>query len=150
VKPILLSIISAAVLAAGCGQEEAAPEQDAGLLVGYQRSGGIAGVLEELRVSQSGRATVTTGVDAARESFALGKAELERLRSELEAANLSDPDFQPGGVGCADCFEYEIEAAGNQVRLDDLDRPGDALGALLGHLGKLVADHHPAGAAKGG
>ena len=136
-------ILFAAGLITGCGDDEPADEQAAGILVEYQRSGGIAGVLEHLRVERDGSATLVVGPDRRRSTFTLAEAELEQLESDLEAADLTDPEAPPGDPGCADCFGYRIEYEDEEVTFDSLDRPSGSLQALAGDLDEIVADHQP-------
>ena len=141
-----LAFFVLALPVAGCGDDDNPPgEPSSGLLVAYQRSGGVAGVLEELRVQRSGEATVVVGPDRRRSTFTLGGAELEQLESDLDAADLTDPEAPPGDSGCADCFGYRIEYDGEEITWDDLDRPSQSLQAIAGDLGEIVADHHPPG-----
>jgi hypothetical protein len=143
-----LTIVAlAAVLWVGCGSDDEPEPSGSGPLVVYQKSGGVAGILERLRVERDGSATVTVGFDGSSESFRLSEAELEQLESELGAADLSVP---PGPPGCADCFEYEVSFGGETARFDQLAEPSEPLGALLAHLARIVASHQPAQAgAKG-
>src|SRR3712207_6493318 len=98
-----LALFALALPAAGCGDEADAPgESPTGVLVEYQRSGGIAGVIEELRIDRDGTATLIVGPDRRRSNFALDEAQLTQLESDLEAADLSDPGEPPGDPVCAD------------------------------------------------
>ena len=131
-------------LLAGCGSDDetttTAPTSASS--VTYERSGGIAGVIEQLRVDADGHAVLLTGPDQKRTSFELSSDELDRLYSELEAA-----DFSVSGndapAGCADCFAYRIEYGDQQVSFIETEKPADSLTPVLDHLGTIVAEHTP-------
>lgn len=143
VRRPLLALVAAAALVVGCGDEDAPNEPAGGPLVAYERSGGIAGVLEELRIERDGRATVTVGPARDRATFTLDEAELAELEEELEAADLGAADAPPGDPVCSDCFEYRIAYDDFEVTLSDLDRPAPSLEEVLAHLGRLVSDNQP-------
>ena len=133
----LVPIAIVAALVAGCGDDEQPQPQASGPLVVYERTGGVAGVLERLRIDRDGHAELLTGPpEGERASFTLGDAELEQLEAQLEAADLSVP---PGPPGCADCFEYSIVYGGQEARFDDLAEVPPSLRTVLDHLGALVA-----------
>jgi hypothetical protein len=102
-------------------------------------------VIESLAVEDDGSAVLTVGVDRRENEFRLSGGELERLEDELAATDLGDVDKEPAGTICADCFEYSISYEGESVSLDDLDRPGASLRALLDYLGELVRENYPPG-----
>jgi hypothetical protein len=143
VRCAVLIITASAGLLAGCGDgEQTETTPSTGPLVTYERSGGIAGVSERLQVGQDGGAVLITGPDRERTTLTVAGDELERLRSELEAADFSDPDGPPG-AGCADCFAYRIEYGDEAVDFIEIEEPAESLRPALDHLGDLVAAHSP-------
>ena len=140
----VLALLALTLPVAGCGDDDDAPsEAPSGVLVEYQRGGGLAGVLEELRIQRDGSATLIVGPDRTRTTFDLDDAQLEQLESDLEAADLSDPEEPPGDPVCADCFGYRIEYEGQEATWDDITRPSDSLQDIASDLDEIVADHHP-------
>jgi hypothetical protein len=134
----LVAGLGAAALV-GCGSTTVAPH--AGPLVTYVRSGGVAGVLDELRVSGSGAATLRVAASSPRISFRLRPAEIERIRRDIDAANIGAirPTRAPA---CADCFHYRVAAGGDAVEADESRIP-PALRPLLGELGRIVDAQMP-------
>ena len=72
-----LAVIALAAFSIGCGGDDAPSEPPSGVLVEYQRGGGLAGVLEELRIQRDGSATLIVGPDRERTTFELDDAQLE-------------------------------------------------------------------------
>ena len=137
-------LIAALTLVACGSDDEPAPKQpDSGPLVTYERSGGIAGVVERLRIDGDGQAMLERGIEGAASSFQVPASELETLESELEAAEFDEVERAPDDMVCADCFIYGIEYGGHQTTLGDLDQPPPSVAAVLVHLGELAADHQP-------
>ena len=133
----------ALLLATACGGE--AGGGGAGGLDGelrYTRSGGLAGVHEELVIQPDGRARLTVrGQDP--EEFSLSEEELEGVASALEEAALDDiPADSTSDPAAPDAFTYVIEYEGREVRTDDPSAPSE-LDSLLGELDRIVSDHAP-------
>jgi hypothetical protein len=142
-----LAVLAAALLAAGCGDDDQAPEApESGPLVTYARSGGVAGVPERLVVERDGAATVEVGIEGARQSFELPVDELEQLRSELEAADFESVDDPPSPPTCADCFVYEIVYDGTTISYDDANPPPESVSSVVASLAAITGDHYPPGA----
>ncbi len=111
-------------------------------LVTYSKSGGIAGIIERLKVEPSGHATVSEGLpaDAKTKTFSLSPEELSKLRQTLDAAKLAS-HASASPQGCADCFVYRIAYRGttfegDQATLPAAVRPAvEALDALTARAG---------------
>ncbi len=156
-------LIGAALLAlaaAGCEKDE--PElpiaaesttttdsdPDGPLLVGYTRTGGVAGINEQLGVNEDGAATLELGQgdQLTSSAFELTPSELDRLTRALD-----DAELEPGAApqtGCADCFVYEIAYTGRSSSFDQTQVPPGAQ-QLVDVLEQLVEDNIPARAAPG-
>jgi hypothetical protein len=80
--------------------------------------------------------------------FDLDAADLDRLRDLLAAADLAGVDPGPG-IGCADCFQYEIEYAGTTTSFAQIGDIPESVGELVGELARIVEAHAPAPAASG-
>ena len=129
-----------AMLATGCGSERS---NGADPLVSYQRSGGIAGVSERLVIDADGEAQLAVGEpDPHEQRFTIGEPELERLRSDLAAADFAAIDWDPG-LGCADCFEYEIVYAGETASFNEAAKMPDSVREVTAQLGRIVEAHLP-------
>jgi hypothetical protein len=145
-------MVALAVAITGCGgDDDTDPDRPGGSgpLVTYTKTGGIAGVHERLLVAEDGSATLAVGFqNQARESFDLAPDELERLRDLLAAADFADvgPDR---GLGCADCFQYEIEYAGKTAAFAEIGEIPESVGEVVAELGRIVEAHAPSPAAPG-
>ena len=91
------------------GSENASTGSD--VVVDFTRSGGFTGITQHLLVYSDGAAELTTGAteaDAETIEFDLGPETLEQLERVLpEAVRFLDEEPQ-SGVGCADCFQYDL------------------------------------------
>ena len=113
------------VLAAACGQQGAKPTREAepgstdqtprpptatpgdraaGAAIIYQRSGGIAGLVEEWRIYFDGRVVSAQGIE-----HQVPAEEVSALLAEIEALGFFEMR-DSGGLSsiCADCFSHEI------------------------------------------
>lgn len=123
-------MLLAVAVAVGCGSEEstAAPEPAGDeALVEYTRSGGFAPTYQRLTVQADGDVVIETGLspgDRKRTELTLSEAELDELRTAVEAADLEA--VEPGEYVCADCFGYTIEAGGVTADLTDVDFQDDS------------------------
>jgi hypothetical protein len=128
------------MLAAGCGSDR---PSDTDPLVIYQRAGGIAGVSERLVIDPDGSGKLVVGEpDHDGQQFAIGESELERLRRGLAAADFAAIDSE-SGLGCADCFEYDITYADTTASFNEGAEIPDSVRAVAGELGQIVEAHLP-------
>jgi hypothetical protein len=149
----LIVALASAVAALGCGneggEEPATSDPTAGRLVSYTKTGGIAGVNEHLLVAEDGSATLEVGFrDPARESFELEPGELDRLRELLAAADFAGVG-SGRGLTCADCFQYEVEYAGERAAFAEIGDIPESVGEAVAELGRIVEAHAPSPAAPG-
>lgn len=149
-----MAIVAVALLAAGCGADSDTSEPDSsapqgGPLVDWSRSGGIAGVAEEMTIERDGSATLTVGVDAESTEFRLADGELAQLADELEAADFEAVEPSAAEAVCADCFVYGVTVAGEKrIILDDLAERPESVSTVISHLGAIAMEHHPPDAAQ--
>jgi hypothetical protein len=115
---VLLSIIIGLL---GCGDDPApVTHTGTGPLVTYERGGGVASQPQKLVIQRDGRARLqvqTAGKDADNR-FTLTAADLKALESALHDARGVDLPTPQGG--CADCFEYTVQADGVDLHLDSV------------------------------
>lgn len=114
------------------------PEPQVGPLVYYQRSGGIAGVSDEMVVERDGTYRISRrGVAVARGR--LSRAELDRLRAVLAAAHFRDIPVVSRHSG-ADLMTYVVAYDGYAVTAMDMAVPA-ALQPVLEVLDDLLGRH---------
>lgn len=144
-------IAAAVVAAAGCGDDDSQPASTqrppGGALITYTRSGGIAATTRHLVVQEDGSATVRVeGPGDIGAEFRLSEAELRQLRSAIDDATL-EGDSAP--TGCADCYSYEIAAAGSTASFDETQIPPGTQ-HLVSLLDGIVDSETPSGPARNG
>jgi hypothetical protein len=129
-----------AVMVAGCGGGEAATEMSDELH--FVRSGGFAGVHDELTIQPNGDTALTVrGGDAAQ--FRLSDEEMDDLRNALDRVDLAGMDSDLTSEQPApDAFMYSITYGNKELRTDDPSVP-DELKDLLGTLNGIVENHQP-------
>jgi hypothetical protein len=136
--------VAMVLVVAGCGGgDESVPDppQGGGPLVVYTKSGGVAGVNEHLEIDDDGAATLTVGYQPDQvQRFELGADQLEQLRGLLEEADFAGVDPGPG-IGCADCFQYEIAYAGTTTAFAEIAGIPDSVGRVVTTLGEIVDSH---------
>jgi hypothetical protein len=143
----LLAIPLVAVLLAGCSDEgdasqpRPAPSGDA-FHLRYQRSGGFAGVQEDLRVAPERRATLLTRIAGEPKTthFVLSAKAVEALRAGFRRAGWRQIESPGNQAGCADCFLYQIAYQGRVVRFDSVTFP-KPLAPVVRRLDAIV-EHH--------
>ncbi len=110
----------------------------------YGQAGGIAGRIEELRITPDGEAELTS---RGREpvTFALSGEQLGDLAAALERADLaSQPAEQMSDPAVPDAFTFEL-VQGEATVLTDEFAADDDLRPALELLRGLVDEHRPAG-----
>jgi hypothetical protein len=149
-KRLALGIVAALALSvAGCGSDDGddttpQPPEGGGPLVVYTKTGGVAGVREHLEIAADGTATLAVGYQQPEvRRFELDAAELDRLRELLADADF--PGVDPGpGIGCADCFQYEVTYAGTTTAFAEIAGIPDSVGRAVTELGEIVEAQSPA------
>lgn len=137
-----LAIVLAALLASGCGEEEACAcsVERTGELLTYERSGGIDPAFYRVEINQEGRAVVESGnytSEPRRRVVELSEAEVDDLREVLEENPIGEfPEVDPDVI-CADCFEYSLTYGGATYSYDNAVPDSDSLEAVEQAIGEL-------------
>ena len=132
---LLITLISSS-----CASQDAPTNGDK-IMLTYQRSGGIAGFLDELTIYYNGRTEAKRiGSEA---EFTLTNTELEGLKTLIEQANFLklNANYLPGSP-IADAFEYAItyytqDGERHTVKTMTTAIP-DVLGPLINELNEIV------------
>lgn len=137
---VVLAAIALATPAAPAGQLGCIPGRPAALLVAYERTGGLAGIREELRVSRGGQATLVHA-RGGRSTFRLTCARLRALRDRLVQARFATlaPVYAPADP-IADGFIDTVSYAGRRVRVLTGARPPERLARVLGILRGIASN----------
>ena len=145
-RAVFASVV-VALLLAGCSDDGDAsstlpdPSGDA-FHVRYQRSGGFAGVQEDLRVAAGRRATLATATAGEPQTtrFRLSEKAVDALRSAFRKAGWRQIHSPGSSAGCADCFVYRIAYQGRVVRFDSVTFP-QRLTPVVRRLDAIVDAH---------
>jgi hypothetical protein len=132
-----LFIAFALLTLSSCGGESAAATLKGTL--GYARSGGIAGLSEELTIQPDGRAKVTTR--KASKAFKLSKDERSRVSVALADADLAHVKVRDTPA-VPDSFVYELRYRGTRLEFNDTNLP-KAVKPLVSELHRLAKAHAP-------
>jgi hypothetical protein len=105
------------------------------------QSGGIMGLSRSIEVSSDGNYTV---IDERANKTVTGELttnELSELNGLVVTSNYV-PATKPDGMGCADCFVYDLETQVNgekfSVQLNDISLPNSGLEPLVSYLQGLM------------
>jgi hypothetical protein len=105
------------------------------------QSGGIMGLMRSIEISWNGKFSVDderTGQTIAGE-FSSG--DLSKI-SEMVSSAKYVPASQPDGMGCADCFIYDLEIEGEgrkfTAQLNDVSLPNSGLEPVITYLRTLI------------
>ena len=126
-----LILVTLGVCLSGCARTS-----ESGTWVKYERSGGIAGLDDHLRISANGEAVLDSR--SQRHEFSLSPDTVNRLESLFEAAKFSglEEEYLPSSQG-ADRLEYVVTYEGHTVRTADGAVPS-SLQAVLDALNQIV------------
>ncbi|MDQ5814814.1 MAG: hypothetical protein M3516_00765 [Actinomycetota bacterium] len=122
-------VVAIAAAAAGAfflidaGDDPRNAPQDSFVFVDFTRSGGFTGITQHLLVRTDGEAVLTTGegaADAQTIEFDLAPETLDRLERVLPEAVRGLDEEPRSGVGCADCFQYDLIYEGVRYTFFDL------------------------------
>ena len=111
-----------------------------GVLLEYQRTGGIAGLDDRLVVQADGKAKLTRRDEGS--EFELTSSQISTLRQQLEESEFRSLKriYKPETQG-RDLFEYELTYRGHTVRASDGAIP-EALRPVLDSLNAIVQAEH--------
>ncbi len=108
-------------------------------LVGYEQSGGIAGIQTGLSVTVGGSARVTSSRTAGIKRFRLTSAELRGLKRDLRDARFSTlRSLYDSKVPVADGISTTVRYAGYRVTVSTGGRPPERLRKVLTRLDRLA------------
>lgn len=117
------------------------PALDGAWTIHMTHSGGIIGLSRSIEISSDGKYTV---MDERAEKIFTGEFSAEEL-SKIKEQVLSTkyiPPNAPDGMGCADCFIYDLKIQGDgekfAVQLNDISLPGSGLESLVNYLRGLI------------
>jgi hypothetical protein len=136
---VVLAALALATPAAPAGELGCIPGRPAALLVAYTRTGGFAGIREELKVFRGGQATLVRR--AGQSTFRLTCARVQTLRDRLVQARFRTlaPVYAPADP-IADGFIETVSYAGRRVGLLTGARPPERLARVLGILRSLASN----------
>jgi hypothetical protein len=104
-------------------------------------SGGIMGLSRSIEISSDGKFTVMDERAAKTTSGELSADELSKINEQVISAEYI-PAAKPDGMGCADCFIYDLEIQRNgekfSVQLNDISLPNSGLESLVSNLRGLI------------
>ena len=141
-KLLVLMIVLAAVQL-GCSPESESDEPtndpgSSGVLLTFTRSGGFAGTTETITIQSDGRVEFE-GDAAPPQKLELPPELMNRLEEELQDLDWERAATEPANVVCADCFEYDIRAGGQQVTTTGLGQSGRELRDFLTLIEEILA-----------
>jgi hypothetical protein len=117
------------------------PALDGEWTIRMKHSGGIMGLSRSIEISSDGKFTV---VDEYAKKTIAGKYSLDELTKIKERVSASEyiTESEPKGIGCADCFIYDLEIQGNGgnfvAQVNDISLPNSGLKPLVDYLRGLI------------
>jgi len=155
-RTIFLYVLLISLFIAGCGTS-ATPEPiktptleprptdqpsfEGNWMIKMKHSGGIMGLSRSIEISSNGNFTVADERANKTVTGMLTANELSKINeqvSSLEYISASKPD----GMGCADCFIYDLEIQGSgeklAIQLNDISLPSSGLESFVSHLRGLI------------
>jgi hypothetical protein len=133
------AVVAAATASAG-SLDTCLPGRQAAVLVRYERTGGLAGIRDELRVRRSGRASLDQSRGQSPAMFILTCRRLRALRTALVEARFAtlDPVYAPESP-FADGLVESVSYGGRTVRVLTGAEPPRRLDRVLALLREIVA-----------
>jgi hypothetical protein len=135
-----MAAVAAVAAVGGCGSDDSStPRDERAVFLVYEKTGGVAGVDQELRCHRDGQCELIDSVTPGTEPQAfLSADELGRLRETFEDAGFegldsSYPAPQPG----SDYFSYRIAYEGKTVTTETTGVPPE-LEPVIAELDRLV------------
>jgi hypothetical protein len=139
---IISVLVFGLILASGCSSPPAdtgEKPQPPGILVQYQRTGGIAGFNDQMVIFENGQAVYSRNTGSG--TFTLPDDSLGELGNILESADFPSlaPDYPADSPG-ADYFSYVIIYKGMTVTTETGGIPPELV-PVIGRLDSLLAEH---------
>jgi hypothetical protein len=155
-RTVFLFVILIPLLIASCGQSitpeplntptpeapsAGMPVLDNEWTIKMRHSGGIMGLSRSIEISSDGNFTV---VDERADKTITGKFSADELSkiNELVSSSKYMPANKPDGMGCADCFIYDLNIQESEkkfaIQLNDISLPKSGIEPLVTHLRGLI------------
>jgi len=117
------------------------PSLDGNWKIKMTHSGGIMGLSRSIDISSDGKYTVMDERASKTITDELTADDLSKLKEQVSSSKYI-PASKPDGMGCADCFIYDLEIQGNgekfNIQLNDINLPTSGLGTLVTYLRGLI------------
>ena len=117
------------------------PSLDGNWKIKMTHSGGIMGLSRSIEISSDGKYTVVDERASKTITGELNADELSELKRQVSSSEYISAG-KPDGMGCADCFIYDLEIQGNEeklnIQLNDINLPNSGLERLVSHLRGLI------------
>jgi hypothetical protein len=114
---------------------------DSNWTIKMKHSGGIMGLSRSIEISSSGKFTVVDERTNKTITGVLAVNELSKINEQVSSLEYI-PASKPDGMGCADCFIYDLEIQENgekfAVQLNDISLPSSGLESLVSYLRGLI------------
>ena len=124
------------LLAAACGNAAGRLPAQLGGTVTYTRSGGMAGLYQQLRVDRQGRDRYTSLKPPRRRAFRVSAGDRSRLAEALRKADLAHLRIHRSAP-VADAFHFTLAYRGHRLAFQQTDTPR-RLRPLLTLLDRLI------------
>ena len=146
-RTVFLYVIFITLLITGCSAstrespKSNLPALDGEWTIKMAHSGGIMGLSRSIEISSNGKYTVMDERASKTITGELATDELSKLKKQVSASKYI-PASKPDGMGCADCFIYDLEIQGGgekfNIQLNDVNLPNSGLESLVNYLRGLI------------
>jgi len=117
------------------------PALDGTWKIKMTHSGGIMGLSRSIEISSDGKYTVIDERASKTVTGELAADEISKLKERVSSSKYI-PVTKPDGMGCADCFIYDLEIQGSEdklnIQLNDISLPTSGLETLVTQLRGLI------------
>jgi len=117
------------------------PALDGAWKIKMTHSGGIMGLSRSIEISSDGKYTVIDERASKTVTGELAADEISKLKERVSSSKYI-PVTKPDGMGCADCFIYDLEIQGSEdklnIQLNDISLPTSGLETLVTQLRGLI------------
>jgi hypothetical protein len=155
-RTVFLSMLFISLFIAGCGtsftttplktpipepRQTDQPSFEGNWTIKMKHSGGIMGLSRSIEISSNGIFTVVDERANKTATGMLAENELSKINEQVSSLKYI-PASKPDGMGCADCFIYDLEIQENgrkfAVQLNDISLPSSGLESLVSYLRGLI------------